>query len=144
MPTTVYKGPAQIEFNSFKYETKGECVVTLMPESFDVVTDAWGTVDQRLKSRKFTVAFEPSGQWEAEAIYAILDASDRYPGTSVMNGPLVIRPYVAGQTILTLDQAGITGLPTLRLGASKTLYGGITFTALETAGATTGVRPCAV
>lgn len=139
MSTTVYKGPAQISWGSNTFETKGDCIVTLNPESFDVMTDAWGTVDQRLKSRSYTVAFEPTGNWYGEALTMMIAAAERLPGTSIMDGQLIIQPYVAGQSILTLDQCGATSLPTLRLGASKTLYGGLTLTALETAGATTGV-----
>jgi len=139
MSYTVYRGPAQIEYASVKYETKGDVIVNMMPETFDVMTDAFGTVDTRLKSRMYTVDFEPTGQWDAEATAAILAAAARLSGVSIMGGALVIKPYVSAQTVLTLDRAGVTKLPTLRLGASKTLFGGMQFTALETAGATTGV-----
>lgn len=135
---TVCKGPAQIEWNSLKLQTQGEVVVTLNPESFDVLTDAWGTVDTRLKSRAYTVVFTPSGQHTGEAMTMIVAAANRVAGTSVMEGSLVIRPHIAGQPVITIDRAGVTGLPGLRLGATKTLFGAITFTGLETDGDTTG------
>lgn len=139
MSNVVYRGPAQVEFASTKFHSQGEITVTHVPETFDVMADAWGTVDTRLKSRVLTVSFTPTGIMDGEAMAFIIAASARLPGTTVMGGPLVIRPFVLGQEIITLDRAGVTGIPGLRLGASKTLYGAITFTGLETVGENTGV-----
>lgn len=138
MSTTVTKGPCQVEFSTYKFQTKGDVIVTMNPETFGVMTDAHGTVDERLKSRSFTVAFEPAGEWEGDAMALILAAAARQPGTSIMGGALTIKPYISAQSVITFDRAGVTGLPGLKLGASKTLYGGLTFTCLETAGSETG------
>ncbi len=138
MPTTVYKGPAQVEFGGYKFTPKGEVTVNMVPETFDVATDAYGTVDQRIKSRSFTIAFEPAGRADEEAVFLIAAAAERRCGVSVMGSSLSIKPFINGQPVLTFDRAGLTGIPELRLGASKTLYGNMTFTALETAAETTG------
>lgn len=134
----VYKGPAQIEFGGVKFQTQGDATLSMMPETFDVMTDAHGTIDTRMKARTQVLSFTPSGT-AAEALSFIISAAGRKPGTSIMGGALTINPFIASQSIITLDRAGITGLPGLKLGASKTLFGNITFTALETVGANTGV-----
>jgi len=138
MSYTVYKGPAQVEWGGIKFIAQGEVSVTVMPETFDIATDAFGTVDTRLRSRMHTISFTPSGRIN-ECMDLILAAAARACGVSVLSGALVVRPLVGSQPPLTFDRAGVTAVPMMRLGAGKTLWGAITFTALETAGENTGV-----
>ncbi|MES2705126.1 MAG: hypothetical protein V4726_00855 [Verrucomicrobiota bacterium] len=138
MSTTVIKGPAQIEWAGLKFITKDDINVTINPEGFDVATDAHGLLEERMKSRSVTVAFTPSGQWLGEALTLLSAASGRVPGTSVLSGALVIKPFIAPQMVTTVARAGPTTLPDLNLSASKTLFGGLTFTGIAAVDSATG------
>lgn len=137
MSTTVIKGPAQLEWNGLKIISAGEITVTRNPETFDVKTDAFGPIEERLKACTVTVAFTPSGQW-GEIIPSIAAAAARIPGTTVLQGSLVIKPLITPQQVTTIARAGITALPDLFLSASKTLYGQMTFTGIAAVDTTTG------
>lgn len=129
----VYKGPAQIEFGALKFQHTGDVVVEDVSETFEIDVDAFQTVDERLRSLLYTVRFTPSGQYAGEALDLIIAAAARSVGASILGSTLVVKPYLSPQKVLTFARAGVTGLPVLRLGASQTLYGEITFTCLTTA-----------
>ena len=136
LPTPVIiQGPAIVTFNGQSFYTKGGIKKTLKRDTFDVTTDAWGKVDERLTSQVTELSFTPAGNIGTTAqLTAHFPYAASAIGQSIFNPaggadlPLVIQT-LAGETI-TYPRAAITKLPTLNLKATDTLLGEITFTAL--------------
>jgi hypothetical protein len=135
---TIIHGPCQVEWAGLKFVTNDPVEVTLNPETFDIKTDTFGKIEPRLKSRTASIKFTPSGQWVGEALGLISAASGRVPGTSILAGPMVIKPLISPQLVHTVGRAGLTSVPDLFLSASKTMFGSLTFTGLAAADSTTG------
>ena len=135
-PTPVIiQGPAIITFNGYSFYTKGGIKKSLKRDTFDVTTDAYGKVDERLASQITELSFTPAGNIISTAhLNAHFPYSAASIGQSVFNPaggadlPLVIQT-LAGETI-TYPRAAITKLPTLNLKATDAPLGEMTFTAL--------------
>lgn len=133
MPTraSIIRGPAIVTFNGATYYSKGDINLAVGLETFAVETALHGKVDERVIERVSKVTFTPDGQWESLGVtwpYGAMNLGDSVFGATDL--PLVIKTQ-AGKT-LTFACAAITKMPSIMLGATKTLLGDIEFTCLGT------------
>lgn len=129
--TTILRGPAVVTFNGATLYSKTDIELELGLETFLVDTSIHGKVDERVIQRVTRVRFTPDGQFESQSV--IWPYGAMALGASVFTGtdlPLVIKT-VAGKT-LTFAAAAITRMPSLLLGATRTMLGDIEFTCLGT------------
>ena len=129
--TTILSGPCLITYKGSTFLSKGD--VTLKPvfDKFDIETSAFGKVDTRLKNKKYTVAFEPDGRMTAALIAILWPYGASATGLSIFGStdyPLTIcgRDGIK----VTLVNAALTKMPSIRMGVGVTFAGGCEFTAL--------------
>jgi len=125
-PATFIAGPAIVTFDGQTYTTKGDISVKIARETFDVVSSRHGKIDQRVKSYAIEVSFQPVGQIEDLDKYFPYDVDDI--GKSIFPAvdlPLTINT-IAGQEY-TYPRAAMIKSPTLKLAATDTMFGEMTF-----------------
>ncbi len=125
-PANFIAGPAIVTHNGQTYYSKGDISVRIARETFDVSASMHGLIDKRVKSVALEVSFQPVGQIEALTKYfpysvASIGASI-FPAVDL---PLVIQT-LAGQAY-TAPRAAIIKMPTLKLAATDTFFGEMTF-----------------
>lgn len=132
MPLTrssIVRGPAVVTFNGATLYSKGDISLELGVETFEVATALHGKVDERVVTRVARVRFTPDGQYESLGVvwpYGAMNLGDSVFGATDL--PLVIKTK-DGKT-LTFAAAAVTRMPSLNLGATKTILGDIEFTCL--------------
>ena len=129
--TTVIAGPCLVTFAGSTFWSKGD--VTLKPvfDKFDVETSSWGTVDTRVKNKKYTVAFEPDGRMTSALMAVLWPYGGAATGLSLFGAtdrPLII--HGRDGTKVTLSNAALTKMPAIRFGVSVTMAGACEFTCL--------------
>lgn len=132
---SVIRGPAVVTYNSQSFYTQGDVKVTVEHVPFDVLTSAFGKVDERVKSRRATCAFTPDGKLTA-ALAAVLwpFAATAYGASVLSDKDVLITPCTPTGggvvTSWTLYNAAVSKMPDLVMSANKTLVGEVTFTAI--------------
>jgi hypothetical protein len=134
LPTPII-GPAIIQWNGKSFYSKAGIKAEFKRDTFKVQTDFDGTIDERAKSQRTEITFQPDGQISTLAKYFPYNVAQI--GSSVFGStpvPLVIQTKFGGasntgQTI-TYPRAALTKLPQLKLKPSDTLFGEMTFTCL--------------
>ncbi|HTH49135.1 MAG TPA: hypothetical protein VMB21_16585 [Candidatus Limnocylindria bacterium] len=127
----IITGPAIVKYDGHSFYTKGGLKASLKRNTFNVETDAHGQTDERLKSQMWEVSFTPVGQVAAAADLAPYFPTLAGIGKSIFGDAdtaLVIHT-LAGQTI-TFPRAALSKPPPLRLKATDTLFGDMTFTCI--------------
>ena len=131
----IITGPAIIVWNGKSFYSKAGIKAEFKRETFKIETDFDGQIDERAKTQRTEVSFQPDGQ--------ISDLGKYFPyavgqiGSSIFTTtalPLVITTKFGGagntgQTI-SYPRAAVSKLPHLRLKPTDTLFGEMTFTAL--------------
>lgn len=128
-PANIIQGPAIVIFNGYSYYAKGDIAVKYNRNTFNVETSMHGRIDERLQSQSVEVSFQPAGEIESIAKYFPYAVADI--GTSVFGAvdkTLVIWTFAGKQ--ITWAKAAITKMPALRLKATDTLFGDMTFMCL--------------
>ncbi len=127
----IVQGPCQITYDGSTFWSKGDVSLQPVFERFDVETSAFGKVDSRLKSKRYEVSFEPVGLVTSALIAVLWPYGAFATGTSLFGAtdrPLVIcgRDGIR----VTLVNAALTQMPSIRMGVGVTFAGQCKFTAL--------------
>jgi hypothetical protein len=131
----ILTGPAIIQWNGKSYYSKAGIKSEFKRETFKVVTDFDGQIDERAKTQLTELTFQPDGQisnLNKYFPYAVTQIGGSVFGTTPL--PLVIQTKFGGasntgQTI-TFPRAALTKQPQLNLKPTATLFGELTFTCL--------------
>jgi hypothetical protein len=139
MPTPVLPnlivGPAIITWNGKSFYSKAGIKAEFKRDTFKIETDFDGTIDERAKTQRTEITFQPDGQISTLSKYfpySVAQIGSSIFGTTPL--PLVIQTKFGGasntgQTI-TYPRAALSKLPQLRLKPTDTLFGEMTFTCL--------------
>lgn len=135
MPTinrsTIIAGPCQLTFDGSTFWSKGD--VTLSPEFdlFPIQTSAHGQVDSRFRAKRYEVSFEPDGRVTSALIAVMWPWTTPTIGSSIF-GATDKALVIIGRdgVIITLHNARITQMPSIRMGVGVTFAGPCKFTAL--------------
>ena len=130
------RGPAKIVFDAgggtpYSFQSKGGVQVKWNYSTFNIDTDLGGKTDERIADRLVEITFTPSGDMANMAQLFPLSNNGNFIGSSVF-GPTdkILRIAGADGRKLEFTNAAITKMPELQLGATKTAFGPVTFTAL--------------
>jgi hypothetical protein len=129
--TSIIAGPALIQFSSQKFWSKGNVEIKIINDRFNVDTAHFGKVDERYQDRRIEVTFEPSGAITTALAAVIFPYGSTNVGTSIFTGtdrPLEI--FGRDGRKITVHAAAVTKMPPMRLGATSTLLGSMTFTGI--------------
>ena len=136
---SIITGPAIVTWNGNSYYTKTGVKADFKRATFKITTDTDGEIDERMKAQLAEVTFQPVGMMGAAstAMAAYYPYGTGAIGKSIFgatNLPLVIVTKFggannAGQTII-YPRGALTKLPQLRLRATDTLFGEMTFSCL--------------
>lgn len=132
--TAIYRGPAIVTYNSQVFYFKGGLTVTPRFDLFDIPTDAFGVIDQRVKQIVWEVTGTPVGKVSADMLTTLLPHTQCNPGVSAMpatDKALVITPLNSKEQ-LTLKSAFVFKQPSLELGATKSAFDQVTWYAIGT------------
>ncbi|MFA6962446.1 MAG: hypothetical protein WC205_16950 [Opitutaceae bacterium] len=126
--STIPTGPGKVLFDSAHIFSQDGINATISKETFEVLVDAYGVVDQRLKDISVQVTLTPK-MWKDLAV--ILPYAAMNVGTSIFGAvdkPLVITPN-NGQP-LTIAAAAVTKLPSITLSTNKPILGSMEFSGM--------------
>lgn len=127
--TTLLRGPGVITYDSASIHSTDDILVTLVEEYSDKITSGFARTGRALKNRYLEVKATPAMWTDLAKIfpYASAQIGDTVYGAT--DKPLVITPRNGAQ--LTLTNAAITALPSLKLASGQpTFKGAITWTCL--------------
>lgn len=126
--TTIVRGPCKITYDGETFYSKGSVTVTLDDARTDIMADAFGRTGQTRNDLKISVAFEPVG--EIESLTKLYRLGSTAMGASLYGSTDKALVIVSAASTYTIHNAQITGLPSLRLSATQTAFGTVTFTGL--------------
>lgn len=129
--TTILTGPALVTFAGQTFWSKGDVTVNVKNERLNIDTAHFGKVDERISDKRIEVSFEPSGAFSAALAAVLWPYAATAPGASIYGAtdrPLVV--WARDGKKITVHNASVTGMPSIRLGVSKTMMGAIKFTGL--------------
>lgn len=129
--TVIITGPALVTYGGQTFWSKGDVTCTPQYKRFGIDTSAWGVIEQRFSDKRIVVSFEPSGHFSTALAAVLWPYAATAMGASIYGGsdsPLVI--HGRDGIKLTVPNAAVTAMPTIRHGVDKTLVGPITFTGL--------------
>ena len=138
MPTQrslIKTGPAIVLHDGATHYFKTGLTIDEQIETFDVVVDAFGKVDERVKDRRAIIKGTPSGEWESLAQlfpHVAAPVGSRIFGDAA-DVPLVI--HAIDGTRWTYHNVALTTMPALAFGATETLLGEADWTAITADGA---------
>lgn len=129
--TTIITGPALVTFDGSTFWSKGDVTVTFAMKRMGLETAAWGKLEERFTDKRVTVSFEPSGRFTTALAAVLWPYAATLTGASiygVVDRPLVV--HGRDGIKITVPNAAVTAMPTIRHGVDKTLVGPVTFTGL--------------
>lgn len=129
--TTIITGPARITFGGQTFWSKGDITLTPTNTRFDVETSAFGRVDSRFSSKTIEVSFEPDGRFTAALAGVLWPYAATSIGASIYGATdraLVINGRDGVQ--VTVHNAALTEMPSIRLGVAQTIQGDCKFVGL--------------
>lgn len=129
--TTIITGPALVTFGGQTFWSKGDIAYKLIVDRFAVETSAFGEVDGRLRDKRIEVTFEPDGRFTSALAAILWPYASSAIGSSLFGASddaLVI--HGRDGVKLTVPNAALTAMPSLRLGVGNTIQGSVTFTGL--------------
>lgn len=129
--TQIIRDPGQVTFGGATFYS-GDAPITMTASEalLKPVADAFGPLNPRGGSRMVEVKVPLVGEFESLSVlfpYASTAIGTDIYGSS--DAALVIYGRTSGRKI-TVHNAAVTGMPTLRLGHDKTIFGEVTFTGL--------------
>lgn len=129
--TTIISGPALVTFDGQTFWSKGDVTVTPTFKRMGLDTAAFGKLEDRFTDKRVIVSFEPAGRFTA-ALAAVL-----WPYAATLTGASIYGAADRALVVhgrdgikLTVPNAAVTQMPTIRHGVDKTLVGPVTFTGL--------------
>ncbi|PTY03093.1 hypothetical protein DB346_07520 [Verrucomicrobia bacterium LW23] len=126
--TTLLQGPAIVRFGGATFYSRGEITLSVTHRTVDVETDRFGKVDERVLDSDVRVRFTPAGEWEALGVlFPWLAVPVGSYITGAGDSPLVI--HTVQGTRITLHNAAVTRMPTIRGSTRRPLLGEVEFTA---------------
>ena len=132
MPTidrsAIIRGPAEVQFGSQVFYSKGNVSVSWETSVFEKVSDSFGVVGRAKTDAQITVSFTPVGELEALAV--LYPYGQTALGSSIFgstDSQLIIKGL---NNQLTVENAAVTQMPSLTLGAGTTAFGEVQFTGL--------------
>lgn len=132
--SSIIRGPAIITFNSVTLYAKEDIKVRTRLDLFDIPASGYGAIDQRIKQVITEITFTPHGEVTSGILGVLFPHTAATTGASAMpatDKDLVIHPY-NGKEKVTYKNAFVSKMPDLSLGATKTAFGQVTFTAIGT------------
>lgn len=99
-------GPALVQYRGATFYSKGNITLTSSHQTFEIPTDRFGKVDERVSEESIRVSFEPAGEWEALSVL--------FPYASTLLGSLITPTSIAvsgidtGTEQLTATAHGLT------------------------------------
>lgn len=130
--SSIIRGPAIITFNSVTLYAKDDIKVKTRLDLFDIAASGYGAIDQRIKQVITEITFTPHGEVSSGILGVLFPHTAATTGASAMpatDKDLVIHPY-NGKEKVTYKNAFVSKMPDLSLGATKTAFGQVTFTAI--------------
>jgi hypothetical protein len=131
MPLTrasIIRGPAVVTFNGATFYSKDDIKLVTELETFDIEVSAYGKADERVRNRKMTVSFTPSGAWANLSTLFPYGASA--VGSSVFGPDTALSIQTLAGALVTFAAAALTRMPSITASAAKTLLGPLEFTCL--------------
>jgi hypothetical protein len=99
---TILGGPALVQFKGATFYSKGNITLTNNKQTFNIDTDRFGKVDERVSDEELKVSFEPAGEFE--------NLSVLWPYASTALGSLITPQSQAVSALnTTSDQLTVTG-----------------------------------
>lgn len=129
--TTVISGPAIITYGGQSFWSKGDVILKPNFPRFDIQTSRFGKVDSRFTDKMMEVSFEPDGRFTAALAAVLWPYAETDIGTSIYgssDAPLVV--HGRDGVKITVHNAALTQMPSIRLGVAQTIQGQCTFTGL--------------
>ena len=140
--TIIITGPALVQYGGQSFWSKGDVTFTPQYKRFALESAAFGQLETRVTDRRFIVAFEPDGRFTSALAAVLWPYGNPSAGASIYGGSdsaLVI--WGRDGVKLTVSNAALTKMPTIRLGLNKTVIGPVEFTGIlanSSAGTTEG------
>lgn len=125
-------GPGKATFSTLDLFSEGDMTADIKEEFFEVKTSAFGTISNRRKNLQVDVSLTPKMLDAATIAGVLLPYAAVQIGASIYgasDSPLVIIPRT-GATGITVANAQITKLPSLKLTADASVMGAMTFTGI--------------
>lgn len=129
--TTIISGPAVITFAGQSFWSKGDISLSVKSSRFKIPTASFGDIDERVKDRIVEVSFEPDGRFTTGLAAVLWPYGATAIGASIYGAtdrPLVI--WSRDGVKVTLPNAALTQMPSIRLGVGQTIQGSVKFTGL--------------
>lgn len=132
MPTisrsSIISGPALIKFATYSFWSKGNVELKVINDRFNVDTAHFGKVDERFQDRRIEVTFEPAGAISSALAAVLWPYGSSTVGTSVFQAAdRALEIFGRDGRKITVHAAGITKMPSIRLGVANTMIGPVTF-----------------
>jgi hypothetical protein len=128
---SIIQGPARIDFDGQSFYYEGTVNLKPTVSRFEINTDQFGKVDERISDKSFVVSFKPSGRFNAALAAVMWKYASYLNGTSIFGAtdtPLVIHTF-AGRKFTVLN-AALTTMPNMSTGVATTLTEDMEFTGL--------------
>jgi len=135
-------GPARVVFDgaagvSGSFYTQDSFEVKINMETFDIMTDAHGKIDERAQEVSVEFDCTPEGSWTLRNVPGLWPYASSPLGTSIFGTAdkyikIHCSPDASGE-IHTIVAGAITKMPSLILGATKTMIGSVTFAGVRAA-----------
>ena len=132
--SSIIRGPAIITYNSVTLYAKDDIKVVTRLDLMDIQASGIGKIDDRIKQVITEITFTPHGECTSGILGILFPHGACSPGASAMpatDKDLVIHPY-NGKEKCTYKNAFVSKMPELGLGATRTAFGQVTFTAIGT------------
>lgn len=129
--TTILTGPALVTFGGQSFWSKGDVIVKPVNQRIQIGTAHFGKVDERFADKSLEVSFEPSGRFTAGLAGVLWPYAATTIGSGIYSSSdsaLVV--HSRSGTKLTIHNARVTEMPSLRLGVTQTIQGQVKFTGL--------------
>lgn len=131
IPRSIIAGPALITYDSVSFWSKGDVVLKVVNDLFNIDTAHFGKVDERFAGRRIEVEFEPSGAFSAAVAAVLWPYGSTTVGSSIFTGtdkPLAI--FGRDGRKVTVHAAALTKMPPIRLAVNQTIAGSCQFTGI--------------
>lgn len=129
---SIIRGPAVVTFGGQTFRTKGDVVLTMGADTFDVESSEFGVIDKRRNNISVSLTFTPVGVVTAAVVPVLWPHLSKVVGASLFGPsdvPCTVAP-VGGGLQLVLSSAAITGMPGIDISATKTSIGQVTITGI--------------
>lgn len=127
--TTIKRKTGLIQYNGAYFYSKEAITITQVDDLFDINSAMFGKLEERAQDRRYEIALQPLGEWEALGV--LFPYFTSAVGTEIFGSsdvPLTVWTQDGDKYVFV--NAAITTLPNLNPKVGDTLLGEMTFTAL--------------